>query len=99
MFLQIRESKTHAVGTTEKANACGLYDMSGNVSEWCFDWYGDIDGLETVTDPLGASSGSRRVIRGGSWRNNAKDCVVGGRGDGSHGGYGIVVGFRLACSE
>ena len=60
---------THEVGK-KAANALGLYDMSGNVFEWCYDWY---DWIKTgdVTDPAGASSGYRRVRRGGSWYNYA----------------------------
>ena len=51
---------------TKAPNGLGLYDMSGNVYEWCWDWYGDYTN-ESQTNPTGASSGSRRVLRGGSW--------------------------------
>ena len=66
--------KTHAVGT-KTANELGIYDMSGNVWEWCSDRYGDYS-AGAQTNPQGPSSGSLRVLRGGSWGNNAKDCRV-----------------------
>ena len=65
-------AKSHPVGT-KKPNAWGLYDMSGNVWEWCLDWYGS--SLAYGTDPKGSSSGSGRVLCGGCWYNSESYCT------------------------
>ena len=68
---------THPVGT-KAPNELGLYDMSGNVSEWCSDWFGSYSS-SAQTNPTGPTSGSYRVLRGGSWSYRANYCRVSDR--------------------
>ena len=89
--------KTHEVGT-KAANDLGIYDMSGNVWEWCQDRYGDYD-ASSKTNPKGASSGSKRVLRGGSWDCNPQNCRVSNRhNNGAPDFRDSTRGFRLVLA-
>ena len=90
-------SKTHAVGT-KQPNELGIYDMSGNVSEWCQDWRGSYSS-SPQTNPTGAVSGSYRVDRGGSWLYSAWFSRSSSRGGRTSGGRDGDLGLRLVLSE
>ena len=85
--------QTQAVNSYS-ANAYGLYNMHGNVWEWCFDWY-DAYPTTAQTNPTGPSTGASRVIRGGSWDSDAQYCRSANRGNYPFNALSII-GFRLA---
>jgi len=88
------EEKTHPVGT-KKPNAWGLYDMHGNVAEWCADYYAVPYSLKETTDPTGPAQGSARVVRGGSWSSFERGCRCASRMNLNPAHQMKTVGFRV----
>ena len=87
---------THPVGQKEP-NAWGLYDMHGNVWEWCQDWYGGYE-AGTATDPQGPGTGTYRVLRGGSWADCPWGCGSAIRNRSSLGSRDYISGFRVVLA-
>ena len=87
-------SLTHEVAT-KSPNELGIYDMSGNVSEWCNDWFGNYSS-SSKSNPQGSSSGTFHICRGGDWLNNARSCRVSNRGHHEPTYRNGILGFRLA---
>jgi len=90
-------SKTQTVGS-KKPNELGIYDMTGNVWEWCLDWH-DHYSTAAKTNPKGPKSGKARMLRGGSWYSSAKDCRVASRGNMAPEYRDDTDGFRVVLSH
>ncbi|MCR5218107.1 SUMF1/EgtB/PvdO family nonheme iron enzyme [Treponema sp.] len=87
---------THAV-SSKKSNSLGLYDMCGNVAEWCWDYMEELP-LMTMTNPCGPDSGNCHVKRGGSWLDDMQQCTVYFRSGSAPAGKSSTLGFRLCRS-
>ncbi|WP_308992177.1 formylglycine-generating enzyme family protein [Mariniflexile litorale] len=95
-YVNNSEDKSHPVGL-KKANAWGLYDMHGNIREWCLDWYGDYPG-GSKTNYSGPASGTHRVSRGGNWHRGAEASTASKRSKETQGRCDDLNGFRIALS-
>jgi formylglycine-generating enzyme required for sulfatase activity len=93
-FLDNSGLQTHVSGE-KRPNSRGLFDMHGNVFEWCHDWHGD---YKEKSDPVGPQRGSIRVLRGGSWGNVAASCRAAIRSSFAPTFRTFDRGFRLALS-
>ena len=88
------DARTHPVAT-KKPNAGGLYDVHGNVAEWCADYYAPAYPSGDVVDPAGPAEGKSRVVRGGSWASLARGCRCASRGNMPSAYQMRTIGFRV----
>lgn len=95
-YISNSDDNTHPVGQ-KQANELGIYDMTGNVGEWCQDWYGDYSS-DPQTNPVGPSSGSYRVIRGGCCEYNEQMCGISRRVFQEPTRRSFYFGFRLVLT-
>jgi len=96
-FAWFSDNKSYKVGT-KKANTLGIYDMSGNVCEWCLDWYSETYyTTNAVTNPVNLTVDSYRVLRGGGYYNKAGNCRSTNRNFDYANSNSINYGFRIVC--
>lgn len=93
-YLDVSANKTR-IGAGLRPNCRGLFDMHGNILEWCHDWYGPYDLTASHVDPTGMNKSATRVLRGGSWSSAARDCRSADRHDYAPVFRGSRVGFRI----
>ena len=94
-YIDNSKNTTHPVGQKEP-NKFGLYDMHGNVWQWCQDWYSeDYYGKSEAENPAGPAQGSYRLLRGGSWGGSPVDCRSAGRGGSNPDFRFYYFGFRI----
>ena len=96
-YLYNSDDMTHPVGT-KNSNELGIYDMSGNISEWVSDWYENYSSNDQ-TDPKGPATGSFRVLRSGGWTDDGRRARVSHRFSSSPDGRDFDLGFRIASSS
>jgi formylglycine-generating enzyme required for sulfatase activity len=82
-----------------RPNSWGLYDMHGNVTEWCYDWYAGSKGKAPSVDPTGPRSGQLRIVRGGCWGNSPEDCRSAVRKGFAPDGRTAYRGFRVVLDS